>query len=90
MTKPSNAPIFLVLAVVCLLITVLFMNWLLSLPNWIGSYPFLAIIPFAGISIFRRERGWIYSVVILVVAAAMILWFWTGGSSSTTTLPVQR
>jgi hypothetical protein len=90
MTKPQNAPIFLVPAVVCLLITVFFMNWLRSLPNWLGSYPLLATIPLAGISIFRRERGWFFSIVVLVVTVAMILWLTGSSGSSTTAVPVQR
>jgi hypothetical protein len=91
MTKPQNAPIFLVLAVVCLLVTVFFDKWLRSLPNWYGSYPFLAIIPFAAISIFRRERWWYFSIVLLVVAAVLFLYFTIGSSSSTTiSPPVQR
>ncbi len=83
MTKSPNAPMFLVLAVVCLLIAVLFNKWLISLPNSIGSYPLFATIPFAGISIFRRERWWIFSIVLLVVAAALILYFTTGSVTST-------
>jgi hypothetical protein len=90
MTKPQNAPIFLVLAIVCLLITVFFMNWLRSLPNWMGSYPLIATIPLAGISIVRRERGWVFSIVVLVVTAALILFLTGSSSSSTTAVPVQR
>ncbi len=89
MTKAPNAPVFLALAVVCLLITVLFSSWLISLPNWMGSIPLFASIPFAGISIFRRERGWVFSIVLLVIAIAIILQSMMF-SSSTTTLPVRR
>jgi hypothetical protein len=82
--RTRNAPIFVVLAGICLFITVALTYWLQSLPYQLGNVPFFAIFPFAVISLVRRERWWGFSVGILLAALLLILW-WTGASGRNTT-----
>jgi hypothetical protein len=88
MTKAPNAPIFLVLAFLGLIVFVIattYLNFTISRWSYVG-FIFCAVI-----SLFRRERWWYFSVLILVVAAALILYFLPGSSSITTiSTPVQR
>jgi hypothetical protein len=88
MTKPQNAPIFLVLAflgLIAFVITTTELNFTAS--RWFyGGFIFCAVI-----SLFRRERWWYFSVVILLAAVALILYFTVGLTSSTTiSPPMQR
>jgi hypothetical protein len=86
MTKSPNAPIFLVLAFLGLIVYVITtadLNFTAS--RWFyGGFIFCAVI-----SLFRRERWWYFSVLILLAAAFFILWF-TVGVTTTISSPVQR
>jgi hypothetical protein len=87
MTKPQNAPIFLVLSFLGLVVYVIattYLNYTVSRWSYVG-FIFCAVI-----SLFRRERWWYFSVVILLAAVALILFFTVASTSNTPAVPVQR
>jgi hypothetical protein len=91
MTKSSNAPVFLVLAFLGLIVYVIattYLNYTVSRWSYVG-FIFCAVI-----SLFRRERWWYFSVLILVAAAVLFVYFLPGSTSNTiapsVSPPVQR
>jgi hypothetical protein len=64
--KPARSPVFMVLALIGLLVS-------LVTPRLIFTLPILGTLSCATVSVFRRERAWVVSILVILLAGGLLL-----------------